>query len=45
VKGNEELKQHKNDDSCLVNYYGLSGGMEVAGALAIFACSVPLPPK
>jgi hypothetical protein len=41
VKDNEEkLKQHRNNDACPINYCGVSGGMEEAGPVAIYALTI-----
>jgi hypothetical protein len=36
----DKLKEHNESGKCKANYTGISGGMESAGAVKIFECSV-----
>jgi hypothetical protein len=39
VKDSEKLKEHQESYACNLNFQGVSGGMEEAGAVAIFTHS------
>jgi NH3-dependent NAD+ synthetase len=42
AKDSEKLKEHQESHACNINFQGVSGGMEAAGAVAIFTRSVDM---